>query len=374
MWTWEQLEQHGVERSEHVVDSRVLNHIAARTGCYLGSPSIVRVDDRTLVATHDIFGGGSNWDRSQVFRSEDDGRTWAEVDAFDGQWWSTVFLHRGSLYLMGCNKEWGDVVIRRSDDGGRSWTVPTGPADGRLLTGARYHCSPAVLLRAKGRLWRAIEDAGPERRDFRAFVLSAPEDANLLDAASWRCTNSIHQDRSLLDGALLEWAEGNVVVGPDGRLVDVLRIFAWTLPQEKVALLEVSDDGCKLTFDPATGFADMPGGGKKVTIRQEPGTGRYIALTDHVPDPSGVGLGVRARNSLYLVSSPDLRHWEVGERLLYHPDDARHAFQYADWIFDGDDILFVSRTSADDAEGGAHNYHDSNYVTFHRLKSFRERL
>jgi hypothetical protein len=28
-----------------------------------------------------------------------------------------------------------------------------------------------------------------------------------------------------------------------------------------------------------------------------------------------------------------------------------YAFQYADWVFDGDDILFVSRTAAADEEG-----------------------
>ena len=62
----------------------------------------------------------------------------------------------------------------------------------------------------------------------------------------------------------------------------------------------------------------------------------------------------------------------MAQVLLHHPDDRGYAFQYADWVFDGDDILFVSRTAGADEEGGAHTYHDANYLTFHRLVGFRQ--
>jgi hypothetical protein len=57
--------------------------------------------------------------------------------------------------------------------------------------------------------------------------------------------------------------------------------------------------------------------------------------------------------------------------LLHHPDPQKHAFQYADWQFDGDDLLAVARTAYDDGEGGAANQHDANYLTFHRFRGFR---
>lgn len=44
-------------------------------------------------------------------------------------------------------------------------------------------------------------------------------------------------------------------------------------------------------------------------------------------------------------------------------------FQYADWLIDGDDMLVVSRT----AWTGAPNYHDANFITFHRVWSFRDK-
>jgi hypothetical protein len=49
-------------------------------------------------------------------------------------------------------------------------------------------------------------------------------------------------------------------------------------------------------------------------------------------------------------------------------DRKQHAWQYVDWLFDGDDIIYVSRTGWDDS----HNFHDANYMTFHRLRNFRD--
>jgi hypothetical protein len=58
--------------------------------------------------------------------------------------------------------------------------------------------------------------------------------------------------------------------------------------------------------------------------------------------------------------------------LLYHPDVAKHGFQYVDWLFDGDDIIAACRTAYDDGVGGARNQHDSNFMTFHRFANFRQ--
>ena len=58
--------------------------------------------------------------------------------------------------------------------------------------------------------------------------------------------------------------------------------------------------------------------------------------------------------------------------VLYHPDVSRHAFQYVDWLFEGDALIAASRTAYDDGHGGAHNAHDANFLTFHRFENFRE--
>ncbi len=43
-----------------------------------------------------------------------------------------------------------------------------------------------------------------------------------------------------------------------------------------------------------------------------------------------------------------------------------------DWLIEGRDLVFVCRTGGDDAYGGARNEHDANYLTFHRIRDFRE--
>jgi hypothetical protein len=80
---------------------------------------------------------------------------------------------------------------------------------------------------------------------------------------------------------------------------------------------------------------------------------------------------IAIRNTLALIRSADVRNWEIRSILLDHPDVHYHGFQYADWLFDGDDIIAVVRTAYDDTETGADSAHNANYLTFHRFENFR---
>jgi hypothetical protein len=77
------------------------------------------------------------------------------------------------------------------------------------------------------------------------------------------------------------------------------------------------------------------------------------------------------RNTQALVSSEDLKDWSAHKVVLHHPDPKKHAFQYVDWLFEGDDIIAASRTAYDDGMGGADDFHDANFLTFHRIENFR---
>jgi hypothetical protein len=227
----------------------------------------------------------------------------------------------------------------------------------------------------QGRIWRAMEDAmgpGGWGTHFRAFMMSASEDADLLKAGSWTFSNRLGRDPSWLDGKFGGWLEGNAVVTPEGKVVNILRVDYRT-PNEKAAVLPVSDDGRQLSFDPETGFIDFPGGSKKFSIRFDPVSKHYWTLSNWMPPRHASDNSPRMRNTLALVRSPDLRRWEVRSVVLYHPDPVKHGFQYADWLFDGDDLIAVVRTAHDDGFGGAHNQHDANYLTFHRIAGFRQR-
>ncbi len=119
----------------------VVAHSPAQTRAYLGSPSIVRLPDGSLVVSHDFFGPGSPHDEyareylTHVYRSADEGAHWERIAETPGAFWSSLFLHRGALYLLGCTAEYGDIAIRRSEDGGRTWTTPSDERTGLLFPG-----------------------------------------------------------------------------------------------------------------------------------------------------------------------------------------------------------------------------------------------
>ena len=107
-------------------------------------------------------------------------------------------------------------------------------------------------------------------------------------------------------------------------------------------------------------------------IRFDSTSDKYWSLaTIALPNHAGAIRPASVRNSLALLNSADLRKWSTRCILLYHPDVEKHGFQYADWLFEGNDIVAVVRTAYDDGLGGAHNNHDANFVTFHRIANFR---
>jgi hypothetical protein len=346
-----------------LVPGVIIDHSPAESRRYIGSPSIAALPDGRYVASHDFFGPGSRKNRTAVFRTDDRGRTWNKLTEFSGQWWSSVFVHNDNLYIIGTSREYGHVVIRRSTDGGASWTTPDDDNTGLLLADGEYHCAPVPVVVHNGRIWRAMEDRNPPQgwgTNFRSFVMSVPVDADLLKAESWTATNRLRFDQAWPGRA---WLEGNIVVTPEGKLVNILRVQYDEA--EKAAIVRIRDDGGAVSFDPEKDFMDFFGGSNKFTIRYDRATGRYWSIVNKQKDPDAY------RNIPTLVSSGDLRRWRVESVLLYHPDNKRHAFQYIDWLFDGDDIIAVSRTAFDDGLGGAHRAHDANYLTFHRFRNFR---
>jgi hypothetical protein len=354
----------------------VVDHIYASTQTYIGSPSICILPDGTYVASHDHFGPGSTEyvkALTSVFRSADKGKTWEKISEISGQFWSNLFVYDGRLYIMGTDKHHGNFIIRRSFDGGVTWSEPSDQKNGLLLEG-EYHTAPMPVILHNGRLWRALENAKSYTTSwgirYSAMVISAPADSDLLDAGNWRATNALPYDSLYLNGKFGGWLEGNAVVTPEGNVADILRVATLENGRDMAAFVNISDDGRHASFNPVSGFFDFVGGARKFSIRYDPGTKRYWTISNIITDefkdlPAG-----SVRNTLVLKSSSDLRRWTVNKILLHHPDVLKHGFQYVDWQFDGRDIIFLSRTAYDDDEGGAHNYHDANFLTFHRVRHY----
>ncbi|MBL9213784.1 MAG: exo-alpha-sialidase [Opitutaceae bacterium] len=363
---------------------------------YIGTPAIALLPDGSYVAAHDFFGRNPELtDRTRVFGSRDRGVTWTQLAELRGQAWYSLFVHRGALYLHGTASRYGDLTIRRSTDGGRTWTEPRDGKSGRLIRG-RFHGAPVPVVVHAGRIWRGVEERVNDLQwplHFSALVVSAPEQADLLDAANWTRTNGILFDPAWYNGRRPGWLEGNVVVTPEGTLANFLRVHTEPRPEdgfasaggargipryEVGARAEISADGRTMSFDPTGGLIHLPGSQSKFTIRFDPISRRYWALIQKITLPhegrDWKTSPIHQRNVLMLTSSADLRTWREDsivlrwrERQMLAGSD-RVAWQYLDWQFDGDDLVAVSRTS-----WGGQNYHNANFMTFHRVPNFRRR-
>lgn len=358
-----------------------------RTKTYLGSPSLMRLPDGALVATHDYFGPGCprNHENEEaltsVYRSEDNGQTWVNVTHLMNAYWSNLFLHRGALYLLGVSQQYGSIVIRRSDDGGFTWTHPKDEKSGLLFKGGywhdnpNYHCSVVPILVHDGRLYRGFEDCIDARwpTGFQAFVLSIAESADLLDAANWTMSNKLGLDPEWLPETwgtckAPGWLEGNVVADPAGQLWDVLRVHS-TPAVDKAAFIRIEKGGKYIRFDQESGWGYFPGGMSRFTIRRDPVSGKYLTLSNNNTDSRFSW----QRNILVLNVSDDLRNWRQAHVLLRDESGLRFedsvrltGFQYVDWQFDGDDLIYLVRT----AYRGAITFHDSNRITYHVLENY----
>lgn len=356
----------------------VVNQIPAHTGIYIGSPSICILPNGDYVASHDHFGPNSTEHKravTAVYKSTNKGKSWKKISEINGQFWSNLFVHQNALYIMGTLKHHGNFIIRRSDDGGMTWTSPDNSKTGLLLEG-EYHTAPMPVIEHDGRVWRAMENAKSYTTRwgirYSAMVVSAPVEADLLNAGNWIPSNPLPHDSAYLGGKFGGWLEGNAVVTPEGKIVDILRVATSEPGRDLAAVVNISDDGKTATFDPETGFMDFVGGARKFSIRYDAKSKKYWTLANMVKEEFKHIRAASVRNTLVLKSSPDLKNWTVHKILLEHPDVEKHGFQYVDWQFEGRHIIFLSRTAFDDEFGGANNFHDANFLTFHRIKKFRK--
>lgn len=360
------------------------------TKLYLGSPSILRLNKKEILVTHDYFGpnrprdnqGRSN--RTSVYKSVNEGKTWKHLTDIDGMYWANLFEHKGKVYLLGTTSANGSIAIRRTDDGGKTWTNPTSPSTGLLFaegengTAPRYHCAPTPVVKHNGRLYRAFENIEDNTvrgmRGYRALVISINENDDLLDASKWTMSNQLSFDATSWDPPksypTTGWLEGNMVAGTDGKLWNILRVNS-TPFYDRTAMIAVIENGKKVDFTPDN-FIKLPGGQSKFIIRTDHTTGIYWAMVNNNTN----GKEANQRNVLSLYASKDLRNWyhaktlmEDNQGLSERESIALTGFQYPDWQFDGKNIIYLSRTGYGK---GVPRAHDSNLITFGRVDDFRK--
>lgn len=334
---------------------------------------------------------------TSIYRSTDRGKTWSLYSTPTPMNFTRLFEHNGALYIMGVESGGYDLVICKSTDNGKTWTTPNastgsgyirlGNRDGSGGDGGKIkgHHAPTSMAIYDGRIWRAMEDHNDKDLIF-PFVISAPVDSDLLNPNNWTRSNLVYFTELLRyfhnGHVILRLIEGNVIVGPDGKLYNLLRASCRTASQSAcLARVEKVGDTYQLKIAQSD-FINLPGGDKKFTVRYDETTGRYWTITNPADkagynheggfySSSGIYFDMM-RNRVALYSSADLRNWQLErDNIIYHEDPFFHGYQYIDWQFDGDDIILVSRTASPEERGLPIRQHDANMMTFHRIENFR---
>ena len=342
----------------------------AFSGQYLCTPCLLVHPDGYLLASMDLYGKNTPQNLTLIFRSDDGGKSWYHICELFPCFWGKLFLHKGDVYMLSVSTEHGDLLIGRSTDGGASFGTPTVIARGSCRTDvAGWHKSAMPIVEHNGRLWTGIDYGAHKTGGYASALLSAPSDSDLMSADSWSITDPLKYDPTwtgAVCGDNRGFLEGNAVVSPDGRMLNFLRYSTDKGdPSYGLAAVLCADESRpedSLTFDR---FVSFPGNLSKFDILFDRSSGYYFSLVSRVYDASKV----KARNLLSLAASRDLENWVALSDVIdgREYDWSYVGFQYVSFDFDGDDIIFLSRT----AFNGAKSYHDNNYVTFHRIKNYR---
>lgn len=344
--------------------------VYAFSGHSLCSPSIMKLPSGALLVSMDIYQNLGGQNLTKIFRSEDGGRSFTFVTDLMPCFWGKLFWHREALYMLAVTTEYGNLVIGKSLDEGKNWTPPVTLFTGN---GNRFqpgpHKAPTNLLEENGRLWTAIDYGTWEQGGHSSGVLSIDSNADLMRPENWSLSGFFTYSDKLPgapDHSCRKTLEGNMVKAPDGTLFNMLR-FQCEPDYDKAILLQV--DTRRPEAAPSFyKILDFYGGLSKFWIEYDAVSGYYISLGNRVTNPKSP----MQRNVLSLSKSKDLYHWEmVGDILNYAEEDSQKVgVQYPDAVIDGENLLFVSRTSM----AGAANFHDSNYITLHRVPDFRKLL
>jgi len=346
------------------------------SGSYLCDPFILRTNTSRLLVSMSVYSNTKNQNLSMVFKSDDEGETWQYLCELMPCFWGKMFCHKNRIYMFAISNEYGHALLGYSEDDGEHWSQPSiiFPGASNYSREPGMHTSPGRVCRHKGRIWMGMEYGIWALGFHDSAVISVPEDADLMQGENWTMSELLRFDTewegARKDGKL-NYMEGNVIVGPDGAMYNVMRNnnndgrVMGNLGKAVILKIDADNPEKKQEF---VANIDFNGGYAKFVIDRDEKTGVYYSIVNRATDPSSYG----QRNIASLAISNDLRQWKIAKDLINaseeSPDEV--GFQYILHIPLGDDLLYVSRTACNHA----HSYHDSNCITFHREKNFRELL
>ena len=358
-------------------------------------PALVKFRDGTLLAVCPVDGyrkGGEHANNANyavhLAVSRDAGRTWREAAPALPYMTATPFLVDDVIYLLAHRRGRRDVLILKSLDQGATWSKPV-----ELYRGSYWNAPTGIAVR-NGVLYRAVGTGGHGAR-IETVVLALDLKQNPMLPRSWRKSNSVKYpgtpkalDRNLYPGgsgrsvfAVDHWLEPNIS-NVRGRLMVThrTRIDGYaTAGLTAICDLNDSEKEMKLSF---TQFYPMPGAQNKFFIIYDEKSGLFWTPVNIPTDNQNstgwdkelwrrgfLGGPGNERRILMLQYSRDCLNWFHAGCIAAWPSPM-NSFSYAAPLVDGDDLLILSRTCAP-GKTTTRNNHDTNQVTFHRIRNFR---
>lgn len=355
------------------VPGTVVNYLSPKdrkyafSGNYLCTPCLLAHPDGYYLASMDVYANATPQNLTLIFRSDDKGKTWYHFSELYPCEWGTLFLNKGEVYMLATSTEYGDMLIGKSSDGGKTWGMPTvihRGAGRQNVPG--WHKSSGKVISYKGRLWCSYDFGAHKAGGHSSALISIDENDDLTVAENWSITEPLRycpEWEGANVGDNRGFIEGTPVVGRDGELFNFLR-YSMNRGQPNFGLAgmlraDAEHPEQSLSF---AKFTPFPGNHSKFDILWNEEKQRYYSIVSRIRNAECAN----DRNLLSLLSSKNLEEWKVEQDIIDFTDHdpLMHGFQYVSFLFEGDEIIFLCRT----ATNGANSFHDSNYITFHKIK------
>ncbi len=376
----------------------------------LGGPGVAGIAGAVSLATN-------RWVLGKAFISDDRGVTWRHVADFPFCH-ARPFTAGGSVYILG---QANDLCIIRSNDNGESWSSPH-----RLTEGERWHQSACNVWYREDKVYLVMEKtvlyAGEKSVGWPVcylipILLRAAVTDDLTKCESWTFASEIrfidavhegelnhhgipfyksllHEDERCGDETLTQpvgWLETNVVQILDkkhywydesGRTFNLF-MRAHTAGSGYCAIakaVEQEDGSIKTQLIEAPSgrtwvFLPMLGGQMRFHMLYDPKTELYWLLSTQATDSmtrieclssERYNIPCDERQRLQLSFSKNCVDWCFAG-MVATGDSEKQSRHYAGMAIDGDDLVAVSRSGDENASSA----HDSNFISFHRIKDFR---
>ncbi len=323
----------------------------AFSGHYFGSPTMARLKSGRIVAGMDVFGPNAAQNLAILFYSDDNGISWRYLTDMYTYFWSTLFVHKDVLYMLGLSTENGNLQIACSRDEGETWSAPV-----VIFYGSSANCPNGGILKApmhlyshKGRLYTTCE-YGVWYKQLYPGIISIAEEDDPMIPENWTWSELLRYDGKWKEETITQkdTVEANIVAGRNGQLYSFMR---WGIG--KILRLKIDDTNPEASPE-YDGILDADVSDSMFRIFDY--KGRYYMITNK-------GMG---RYILSLYVSDDLEHWSLVKDLIdySHLHRGKYGFQYPAFLAEEDGLSLMLRSSFNEAN----NFHNANYMLFAKLE------